>query len=43
MRGKSISAGKKTRQVEEVAKKNENVRKLCSNALSIYNVYAKGN
>ncbi|KAL7597208.1 hypothetical protein Lser_V15G27598 [Lactuca serriola] len=41
--GKSISAGKKTRQVEEVAKKNENVKKLCSNALSIYNVYAKGN
>ncbi|KAI3787690.1 hypothetical protein L2E82_00025 [Cichorium intybus] len=39
---KSINAGKKTRQVDEVAKKNENVRRFCSNALGIYNVYAKG-
>ncbi|XP_024973480.1 uncharacterized protein LOC112511956 [Cynara cardunculus var. scolymus] len=38
--GKSIREGKKSRQVEEVAKKNEHVIKLCSNALSVYNVYA---
>ncbi|KAL4588280.1 hypothetical protein LXL04_001163 [Taraxacum kok-saghyz] len=38
----SINAGKKTRQVEEVAKRNENVIKFCSNALSVYNVYSKG-
>ncbi|XP_076907673.1 uncharacterized protein LOC143564209 [Bidens hawaiensis] len=39
---KSIAGGRKSPMVEEVAKKNENVRKLCSNALSVYNVYAPG-
>ncbi|KAK1426720.1 hypothetical protein QVD17_15399 [Tagetes erecta] len=39
---KSIARGRKSPMVEEVAKKNENVRKFCSNALSVYNVYAKG-
>ncbi|KAI3676586.1 hypothetical protein L1987_86197 [Smallanthus sonchifolius] len=39
---KSIAGGRKSPMVEEVAKKNENVRKLCSNALSVYNVYASG-
>ncbi|KAK1426719.1 hypothetical protein QVD17_15398 [Tagetes erecta] len=39
---KSIAGGRKSPMVEEVAKKNENVRKLCSNALSVYNVYAAG-
>ncbi|KAI3676587.1 hypothetical protein L1987_86198 [Smallanthus sonchifolius] len=39
---KSIAGGRKSRMVEEVAKKNENVRKLCSNALGVYNVYATG-
>lgn len=38
---KSIAGGKKSRLVEEVAKKNENVKKFCSNALSVYEVYAK--
>ncbi|XP_076952213.1 uncharacterized protein LOC143625877 [Bidens hawaiensis] len=37
---KSIAGGRKSPMVEEVAKKNENVRKFCSNALSVYNVYA---
>ncbi|KAM0064588.1 putative pectinesterase inhibitor domain-containing protein [Helianthus debilis subsp. tardiflorus] len=37
---KSIASGRKSPMVEEVAKKNENVRKFCSNALSVYNVYA---
>ncbi|KAI3742820.1 hypothetical protein L1987_60516 [Smallanthus sonchifolius] len=39
---KSIAGGRKSPMVEEVAKKNENVRKLCSNALSVYNVYVTG-
>ncbi|MFS7987316.1 putative pectinesterase inhibitor domain-containing protein [Helianthus anomalus] len=39
---KSIAGGRKSPMVEEVAKKNEIVRKLCSNALSVYNVYAAG-
>lgn len=39
---KSIAKGRKSPMVEEVAKKNDNVRKLCSNALGVYNVYATG-
>ncbi|XP_071688000.1 uncharacterized protein [Rutidosis leptorrhynchoides] len=38
----SIAGGRKSRQVEEVAKKNENVKKFCSNALAVYDVFAKG-
>ncbi|KAL8206350.1 hypothetical protein R6Q57_009901 [Mikania cordata] len=40
---KSIAGGRKSPMVEEVAKKNDNVKKLCTNALSVYDVYAKGN
>lgn len=38
----SIAGGRKSPQVEEVAKKNGNVKKFCSNALGVYDVYAKG-
>nr|XP_043610426.1 uncharacterized protein LOC122582133 [Erigeron canadensis] len=38
---KSIAGGRKSPQVEEVAKKNENVKKFCANALGVYDVYAK--
>ncbi|XP_071718226.1 uncharacterized protein [Rutidosis leptorrhynchoides] len=38
----SIAGGRKSRQVEEVAKKNANMKKLCSNALGVYDVFAKG-
>ncbi|KAJ9543120.1 hypothetical protein OSB04_022827 [Centaurea solstitialis] len=41
--GKSINEAKKSPKAEEVAKKNEHVIKLFSNALSVYNVYASAN